>query len=1274
MKKLVKQVFENKYLKIFLKISVEIFFIFFFFLIMFLSVFYVVSSYQDILKRFGVFVKDDCKFEDNRIVCSYINITDKKEYNINLKNVYAHIRFSDLFKFKSFIDLNVENLSGEYINDLTAPPSKEFKFIFPLYLFTSYVNFNLKDGSFKVKNLEKDLDLDIENLSGYNLQNRIFIKSSPTLTFLKKDKTYTLNINPSNNYQIKVFPKKIVVENTKLSYDGITADIKNISLHEDKTVELTGKVNATNYSYNGMTLSGLDLDLYFKEKKDKEVKIDGKVKQVDYEGLNLLNNSVKLNLKITEKDKKSILKGTTDLKVEVLKTPDLQLQNLFITANMEDKDGFKLKGKYDIKISSGSFEYDDQKKKILINSDIPSLKDVLTVLPIEKDDIIKSLDGSISARTDYTIDEKQANISINAKNFTGLGLKYSNLSGFINLSLKDYSLYTDLKGFDGNQTVFTNGYLKDFNDLKKISYSFNINAKNFVLQNLMYMKNVPVKSTLNASGRIYGDYHNIFMDFTGNALDFSYQELSLKNLFYNFSFKNDVVTVKANDGKGLTSELSFEIPNEKLDLKVNFTKQFDLSVLYPFLSKHSKDVFDRIIPKSGEGSVYITSVKNDWNVNLSVKNLESYIKDIENTVFADVFGSINPNVVKLDVNFFKDNLVVKNNRIKKISGSVNLKDKYLKFSVKTDGLNEFKSFVFTANGDYNLEKEAFDVKSGLNLTDEKNNLQSNLNFNVSGSLDGYKGTLSGFVKNSKKLDFSFEIKGDKNKLLAHSNEITFLEKDFHLKVKESLLTVNFNKENLQKSTAFLTLKNFVLEEDDIPLINFPDLRLNYYDKKIYTDKQVFTGSFFGSIDKFLYDLDKNQLELSVNGNLDRKYISQIVQFVNVDGKIRFALAYKGTPQDILEKASFKLYGEDVRIRTPYTANIISFDKFDITLKNNLYIDIKGSTRSSYGESSISIYGTYNLKNKEGDVEVRSDLLPIKYQNIYNGVISTDTNIKMVKEKIYINSKTLTTGKAKVEPDYLTQKAESTKKPEILKNIHLNISLSTLSPVFIEGSWGRVYGDGKFDIKGTAEKPVVNGNFRISYGKVDFLKNRYNVDFIDIKLSDSKTYVNGRLSTNVSGVYVYVNVSGTADNLKYDFFSTPPKSKDEILTLLLIKKTPEQIASSGLFSIVGNVAKMITPFKATGEEEEGLFGTGFNVNILPSYNPVQGITFNVYVQKYLTRKIYLGFSKPLATSVILNQYGFYEAGYRLTERSSVVLRFYDNSSRSTDITFTLPFDF
>ncbi|ACN98670.1 conserved hypothetical protein [Sulfurihydrogenibium azorense Az-Fu1] len=1261
-----EKVLNNKFVKILLKVSIETFFVVFLFFLIVLAVFYVISSYQDILKKFGIYVEDNCKVEEGRLVCSFIHITDKKEFDVKLENINGEFNFYNFLKFKPIVNLKVDKLTGKYINDLTAPPSESFKFIFPLYLFTSYVNLDLKDGNFFVENVEKGLNLDIKNISLYNNQNLVYLKSQPALILIKDSSRYNLTLTSIGSYQLKILPKKMVVENVKLSYDSIYLDVKNISLFENKVINLSASLNTPSYSYNNINLSGLRADLNLKVKKDTDLKFNGFLTQLNYQNTKLLNSKFKGEINFKE----GKLDGEAQVNIESLLSEGIELKDLSLFTDIKDKDGLVLKGRYDLKLATGDFEYIDKIKKLNLEADIPSIKKVLSVLPVKKDEILDSLDGKLTLSADYFIDKGFSDIQVNSKNFTVLGLNYDSLSGKVNISLKDYFIDADLKGLSKNQTISVKGRLKNFHDLKNLSYDFNLNTTNFILENLSYLKDIPIKANLNASGRIYGDSSNLHIKLSGNAQTFSYEDINLKNLTYDFSFENDLIKVNANSGEALKSNLTYDLKNEKLNLTLNVNRQFDLTPIYPFLLKHSKEVFERVLPKTAEGSIYITSVKKDWNVDLNLNYYQAYLKDIENSIEGNLSGKLNEKDINLTVNFNKDNLTFKNYTLKKIIGNVNLLNKNLKFSLKGEGLEGYKRFNLSASGSYNLDKEIFNLSVLSNLENE--NLQLKADLSAEGSLNDYKGKLSTIIKNQKQVNLIYDFKGNKDRLVAYGKDVKISHKDLNFNMGESILTVNFNKQDIQKSSAVAVLKNILVKEKEITLFNFSDLKINYLDKKIFTDKQVFTGTFKGVVEKFLFDLENNLLEIAVSGEMDKNYVAQIIQYVNLDGRVKFVMAYKGKPEDILEKASFKLYGDNIRVRTPYTLNVISFDKFDITLKDNLLIDIKGSTRSYYGDSSITITGKYNLKKREGNISIFSELLPVKYENIYNGVVSTNTDIKLVQDKVYINSNLLTTGKAKVEPEYFNKEAGS--KPEFLKNINLNLKVSTLSPIFMEGSWGRAYGEGRFDVKGTADKPIVNGNFRISYGKVDFLKNKYNIDFIDVKLTDSKTYVNGKLSTNVAGIYIYVNVSGPADNLKYDFFSTPPKSKDEILSLLLIKKTPEQLASSGLFSVVGNVAKLLVPFKASGEEEEGLFGTGFNVNVLPTYNPVQGITFSVYVQKYLTRKIYLGFSKPLSTTTIINQYGFYEGGYRLTERSSFVLRLYDNKAKSVDLTFTLPFDF
>ena len=453
-----KKVLKNKAIKIAIKILTEAFFIVFLFILLFLAVFYVISSYQEILKKFGVYVEDDCKVDEGRLICSFIHITDKKEYDVKLEKVEGEFNFYNLLKFKTFANIKVNKLSGKYINDLTAPPSESFKFIFPTYLFTSYVNIDLKDGSFFVENVEKGLNLDIKNISAYNNQNLVYLKSQPILTFIKNKDSYNLTLKPTGSYQVKIFPKKIIVENIKLFYNSVYADVKSLSLFENKTIDLSASLNAPSYSYKDINLSGLKADLKLKVKKDTDLKFNGFLTQLSYQNTKLLNSKFKGEVNFKE----GKFDGKTQVNIDTLLSEGIQLKDLFLYSDIKDKDGLVVKGRYDLKLATGDFEYVDKLKKLKLEADVPSVKKVLSALPIKRNQILDSLDSKLNLSADYFVDKGFSEIQVNAKNFTILGLNYDSLSGKVNLSLKDKYIDVDLKGLNKSQTLALKGILKNF--------------------------------------------------------------------------------------------------------------------------------------------------------------------------------------------------------------------------------------------------------------------------------------------------------------------------------------------------------------------------------------------------------------------------------------------------------------------------------------------------------------------------------------------------------------------------------------------------------------------------------------------------------------------------------------------------------------------------------------------------------------------------------------------------------------------------------------------
>jgi hypothetical protein len=1232
----------------------------------------VISNYRLILNQFGIFIEDDCNLSKNQFYCNYIKITDKKEFDVNLEKVSGTFNLRSLFNTEPILNLDIENLRGTYINDLKAHPSKKIDEIFYTYLITNYVSANINNGEFLVKNIEKDADLNIKNVSLYNIDNDIYVKNDVSIDYLTVDKTYNFIIkNQSNNPTLTVYPNKLIAKNISITTSYFKPQnpnllIKQLILNDDKTFKIDANLKASNLVYESLNLSNLNVDLNIEKKKDVKISFNGNVAKILRENISITNQRFDGELKLIEKDK-TFLKGKLKSSINNLVADNVSLGELNLDLKFAYDKSQKITGRLISNFAHGSIDFNE--KRLILDLSASSIKNVLSLLK-HKDEVLNSIDGSANLKIDYPLDSKILKFEIKSNNPTFLGFKYESLSGSGNVDLKNYSVSFSGNSFSKTSKLDFSGSVNQFNS-ENLNFKFSLSFNNAILENLMFLKDIPIKGIVNGSGVISGNLKSFEINLNGLAKSFSYEEINLNNVNYSLTFKDKKLTVNGNYLSSLNYVVNADLNKNKTDINL-VLKDFDLSPVYPFLKKHV-EILNRFNVYRSSGNVDISIENKQWNVKLDLQDIKAQEKEFNIPLNIKLSGIITEKLKDLKITAEANKFNFKDYFIDDLDLDLKLLNDRLNYSLKinSSNLNEkFKNLSLLADGLYSISEN----KINGNLSSSLNIPNGRLSFSgrISGGLDKYDGNLKiSILKDGKETVINPKISGDKDKLVANIDGLNYeINKRIKLITGDGILIINFNKNDLSKSSGVLEIKDFEIKENELSLIKLKELKGIVKDKSLQFSNLYFEGIAKGYINKLIYNLDNEMLDVSVKGELDKRYISQFLKYVILDGKVSFVYMYNGKIDKILEDSELNLISNNMTLKTPYISNIVSIDKFSIKMKDLLYIDVKGNTRSSFGDSYIQINGNINPDTKVGAVKITSQVLPVKYQNMFNGVLNTNTDVKIEKDKIIINSLNQTTGKIKIEPEFFTKESKE-EKPEFLKNINLNVKINTFSPIFVEGSWGKVYAEGKIDITGTAYNPIINGNIRINYGKVDFLKVKYNVDYIDLKIINNKAYVNGRLSTQVSGTYIYVNLSGPAENIKYDFFSTPPKSKDEILTLLLIKQTPEQLASSGLFNILGGVAKILSPFKEESEES-GLFGTGFNVNVIPSYNPTQGITFNVYVQKYLTRKIYLGLSRPVGNT--LNTFGWYEGGYRFTERSSFVIKFFENNARSGEITFTLPFDF
>lgn len=383
----------------------------------------------------------------------------------------------------------------------------------------------------------------------------------------------------------------------------------------------------------------------------------------------------------------------------------------------------------------------------------------------------------------------------------------------------------------------------------------------------------------------------------------------------------------------------------------------------------------------------------------------------------------------------------------------------------------------------------------------------------------------------------------------------------------------------------------------------------------------------------------------------------------------------------MKNTYLRAYSKNLKLRSSYLRGFTNFSRFLVVLdKGKLNVDIFGkSTSSTTGESNIKIKGTLDVASLKNSFILTGKLLPVRYPGIFEGSLNTQIKTHSAKNKEQlIKGKIDLTGRVRIEKSLTKQ--FSKKSPELpqenkenqtLEKIKLDLKIKTFTPIYLYGSLGNAYAEIDLAVKGTAKKPIVNGNINILYGKIKFMKIKYNIDYAKIKIINNEPYISARVSTVITNTFIYININGNLKNPNLSFSSVPPKSKNEILSILLLKDTPSTLESLPLFSTLGKIIYAFLPFGS--EEEEGLFNTGFTVSITPSYDPLYGITASIYARKNLSRRFYIALSKPIREVEGLNIFGWYELGLNITEKTSIFFRWYENNTEEAQLMFSFPFD-
>ncbi|MGA7145164.1 MAG: translocation/assembly module TamB domain-containing protein [Desulfobacterales bacterium] len=314
----------------------------------------------------------------------------------------------------------------------------------------------------------------------------------------------------------------------------------------------------------------------------------------------------------------------------------------------------------------------------------------------------------------------------------------------------------------------------------------------------------------------------------------------------------------------------------------------------------------------------------------------------------------------------------------------------------------------------------------------------------------------------------------------------------------------------------------------------------------------------------------------VNGHV--RATSKAVVFDNIKGMLgagRFALSGRGDLDRYrLSNFGLKLTADNLPITIP--------DLLDVRLNSEL--DVRGSPEKSLIKGDVTILEGRYIK----DVSLN----PI--ESIGEASRAGPLESSMTPWPIFDN----------MSIDCRIRY----KDPFVVDN---NIALLTIKP--------------DLSIHGTVNHPLISGRAEVDSGTIYFRRNEFHVkkgvlDFINPYKIEPTVDIQG--DVKIREWTVFLNVSGTLDNLKFNLSSDPSESEQDILSLLITGKTTQElIAGQGGSSL--SPKQMLADVLAENAQKDIKNATGLDVVALEyngAKNAGESDEVKVTVGKELSKRV------------------------------------------------------
>ncbi len=206
-----------------------------------------------------------------------------------------------------------------------------------------------------------------------------------------------------------------------------------------------------------------------------------------------------------------------------------------------------------------------------------------------------------------------------------------------------------------------------------------------------------------------------------------------------------------------------------------------------------------------------------------------------------------------------------------------------------------------------------------------------------------------------------------------------------------------------------------------------------------------------------------------------------------------------------------------------------------------------------------------------------------------------------------------------------------------KDILLDLHVTAADTIEIDNNVAKVPASADVYVRGTVGRPVLIGRLEAGRGKVYFRSNEFTLKNAVMEFADPNKFnplIDLTAETTVKDYTITMTLTGTLDRVKIDLVSDPPLEEGDVITLLALGRTSDELKGHEAAITTGEAAGFVTGQIQDAVESRVKMITGFDRFQIDPYMTSSGVSSGprLTVGKSLfSDKLYLTYSSNIGTT-------------------------------------------